>query len=526
MATLPYVTVDAFTTVKFRGNPAAVVVFPKENTADALDLRQRQAAKEAVVWTRGLMPARTALAGKDGFPPDTFLADVAREMHLSETAFVKMRPPPRQKKQPSAEGEADVDARKAKSRVSFPFDDAGSDENDASRDEGVDGASTNPPSPALSVASRSSAGESTKKVDRDAVAYVEYDLRWFTRSGFEVDLCGHATLAAAHALYELGPGAVPDGAVVRFHTRGGLIPVARVEDKKKPSREAADAPTEENGADDGKARKANAGGPLLELVLPCAPPRLAALGGRDVAPAADDSDDDYPPNDPPGGGANGASPGSEGAKKDAAEGDGDANGVADGVGGKPPSAPPVATPPGEVGVFFNRDDVAAALGVRARDVEAIVGRNAVGDVFVCLTDHAALRRCVPDAPLVRFLTKGGRGLVACAAGGAVSGGDGRGPVDFSCRFFGPNIGIDEDPVTGSAFCGLAPYWQQRLGRKNGEEMVAHQASERGGVVRVAVVKKRGESPGAADETKVHARGRAVSVLKGEILTDGFEAEEA
>jgi len=264
---------------------------------------------------------------------------------------------------------------------------------------------------------------------------------------------------------------------------------------------------------------------LLELVLPCAPPRRAALGGRDFAPAADDSDDDYPPNDA--NGANGASPGSEGAKKDAAEENGDANGVADGgVGEKPPSEPPVATPPGEVGVFFNRGDVAAALGVRARDVEAIVGRNAVGDVFVCLTDHAALRRCVPDAPLVRFLTKGGRGLVACAAGGAVSGGDGRGPVDFSCRFFGPNIGIDEDPVTGSAFCGLAPYWQQRLGRKNGEEMVAHQASERGGVVRVAVVKTRGEAPGAADETKVHARGRAVSVLKGEILGDGFEAEEA
>ena len=323
---------------------------------------------------------------------------------------------------------------------------------------------------------------------------------------FEVDLCGHATLAAAHALYELGPGAVPDGAVVRFHTRGGLIPVARVEDKKKPSREAADAPTEENGADDGNARKSERGRAPAGAR---AAVRAAAPGGargRDVAPAADDSDDDYPPNDPPGGGANGASPGSEGAKKDAAEGDGDANGVADGVGGKPPSEPPVATPPGEVGVFFNRDDVAAALGVRARDVEAIVGRNAVGDVFVCLTDHAALRRCVPDAPLVRFLTKGGRGLVACAAGGAVSGGDGRGPVDFSCRFFGPNIGIDEDPVTGSAFCGLAPYWQQRLGRKNGEEMVAHQASERGGVVRVAVVKKRGESPGAADETKVPRAG--------------------
>ena len=172
MVTLPYVTVDAFTTVKFRGNPAAVVVLPKENTADALDLRRRQAAKEEVVWTRGLMPARMALAGKDGFPPDTFLADVAREMHLSETAFVKMRPPPRQKKQPSAEGEADVapSGTKSRSRVSFPFDDADSDRD--ARDEGVDGASTDPPSPVLSVVSRPSAG-SNKKVDRDAVTYVE-----------------------------------------------------------------------------------------------------------------------------------------------------------------------------------------------------------------------------------------------------------------------------------------------------------------------------------------------------------------
>ena len=468
MVTLPYVTVDAFTTVKFRGNPAAVVVLPKENTADALDLRRRQAAKEEVVWTRGLMPARMALAGKDGFPPDTFLADVAREMHLSETAFVKMRPPPRQKKQPSAEGEADVapSGTKSRSRVSFPFDDADSDRD--ARDEGVDGASTDPPSPVLSVVSRPSAG-SNKKVDRDAVTYVEYDLRWFTRSGVEVDLCGHATLAAAHALYELGPGTVPDGAVVRFHTRGGVIPVARVEDEKR--------------ADDGAAFPKKKTTPLLELVLPCAPPRLAALGGKDVAPAGDDdSDDDDPPT---------VKTGEE----------------------------------NEAGVFFHRGDAAAALGVRARDVEAIVGRNALGDVFVCLVDHAALRRCVPDAPLVRFLTKNGRGLVACAPGGAVAGDDGA-PADFSCRFFGPNIGIDEDPVTGSAFCGLAPYWHTRLGRKNGEEMVAHQASARGGVVRVAAVKKRGGGPGAADETEVRVRGRAVSVLKGEILSDGFEAERA
>ena len=504
MVTLPYVTVDAFTTVKFRGNPAAVVVLPKENTADALDLRRRQAAKEEVVWTRGLMPARMALAGKDGFPPDTFLADVAREMHLSETAFVKMRPPPRQKKQPSAEGEADVapSGTKSRSRVSFPFDDADSDRD--ARDEGVDGASTDPPSPVLSVVSRPSAG-SNKKVDRDAVTYVEYDLRWFTRSGVEVDLCGHATLAAAHALYELGSGTVPDGAVVRFHTRGGVIPVARVEDEKR--------------ADDGAAFPKKKTTPLLELVLPCAPPRLAALGGKDVAPAGDDdSDDDDPPTVKTGEENEAGDEKTEGGGKD-----GDADADARGVGAKTSSE--TFGTPAEAGVFFRRGDAAAALGVRARDVEAIVGRNALGDVFVCLVDHAALRRCVPDAPLVRFLTKNGRGLVACAPGGAVAGDDGA-PVDFSCRFFGPNIGIDEDPVPGSAFCGGAPDWHTRLGRKNGEERVAHQASARGGVVRVAAVKKRGGGPGAADETEVRVRGRAVSVLKGEILSDGFEAERA
>ena len=120
MATLPYVTVDAFTDVKFRGNPAAVVIFPKENTVDALRLRASQKSREQVVWSKGLMPARTALAGKDGFPPDSFLADVAREMQLSETAFVKCRPPPRGRSQPYAEGEAGgVGLSKKTTRVSF-----------------------------------------------------------------------------------------------------------------------------------------------------------------------------------------------------------------------------------------------------------------------------------------------------------------------------------------------------------------------------------------------------------------------
>ncbi|MED4241171.1 PhzF family phenazine biosynthesis protein [Priestia megaterium] len=49
--------------------------------------------------------------------------------------------------------------------------------------------------------------------------------------------------------------------------------------------------------------------------------------------------------------------------------------------------------------------------------------------------------------------------------------------DFISRYFAPGIGIDEDFVTGSAHCGLAPYWSQRLNKK---QLYAFQSSERGG----------------------------------------------
>lgn len=54
-------------------------------------------------------------------------------------------------------------------------------------------------------------------------------------------------------------------------------------------------------------------------------------------------------------------------------------------------------------------------------------------------------------------------------------------VDFVSRFFGPSVGIDEDPVTGSAHCSLTPYWAARLGRKRLE---ARQISARGGFLTV------------------------------------------
>ncbi|MGA2552497.1 MAG: PhzF family phenazine biosynthesis protein [Burkholderiaceae bacterium] len=55
-----------------------------------------------------------------------------------------------------------------------------------------------------------------------------YDLRWFTAGGVEVSLCGHATLATAHVLYELGELAAI--APVRFHTQGGVLSALRQED--------------------------------------------------------------------------------------------------------------------------------------------------------------------------------------------------------------------------------------------------------------------------------------------------------
>ena len=78
-----------------------------------------------------------------------------------------------------------------------------------------------------------------------------------------------------------------------------------------------------------------------------------------------------------------------------------------------------------------------------------------------------------------------------------------GEYDFISRVFAPGAGIDEDPVTGSAHCCLGPYWAEILGK---DEMVAFQASARGGVIRVRVSPER-----------VYLGGRAVTVFRGELM---------
>jgi predicted PhzF superfamily epimerase YddE/YHI9 len=75
--------------------------------------------------------------------------------------------------------------------------------------------------------------------------------------------------------------------------------------------------------------------------------------------------------------------------------------------------------------------------------------------------------------------------------------------DFISRYFAPQAGINEDPVTGSAHCCLGPFWAKHLRQ---ETFVAYQASARGGVVRV---RRHGD--------RVYLSGQAVTVLRGELL---------
>lgn len=208
-----------------------------------------------------------------------------------------------------------------------------------------------------------------------------FRLRWFTPTT-EVPLCGHATLASAHALWSTGRlGADQE---TRFDTKSGRLTARRV-------------------------------GTRIQMDFPSIP----------VAPAS------LPP------------------------------GAAIALGAKP---------------------VAVTNTVEAEQHNYILE----------LESEAAVRGLTPDFPALRRLAWGFI-VTARAAGG---------PYDFVSRYFAGHLGIDEDPVTGSAHCSLAPYWSQKLGKTS---LVGHQVSTRGGVVHVAL---KGD--------RVLLSGDAVTVLKGEL----------
>lgn len=203
-----------------------------------------------------------------------------------------------------------------------------------------------------------------------------WNLRWFTPT-LEVDLCGHATLAAAHILWETGQLA-PD-AQARFYTRSGLLTADRREDWIE-----LDFPAE---------RETHTEASLL---------LFAALGARPL----------------------------------------------------------------------------------------YLGKNRF-DLIAELEDETAVRALKPDFAQLTLLPV--RGVIVTARADSAD-------YDFVSRFFAPQCGIPEDPVTGSAHCCLGPFWSSRL---NKTEFTAFQASPRGGLVRVHVQNER-----------VLLGGQAVTTLRG------------
>lgn len=206
-----------------------------------------------------------------------------------------------------------------------------------------------------------------------------YDLRWFTPAA-EVDLCGHATLASAHTLWE--EGHLDPARTAVFHTRSGVLTADRQ-------------------------------GELIWLDFPATP----------VSPE-----------------------------------------------------PLLA-------------EIERGIGGTIR----YMGRTKF-DYFVEVGSEEEVRSLTPDMSMLTRLPV--RGVVVTARSG-----DGR--HDFVSRFFAPQLGIPEDPVTGSAHCGLAPFWAARLGKS---DLAGYQASERGGTVLVRLAGDR-----------VQLGGKAVTVLRGEIL---------
>ncbi|MEU8707028.1 PhzF family phenazine biosynthesis protein [Streptomyces sp. NPDC048565] len=226
----------------------------------------------------------------------------------------------------------------------------------------------------------------------------DWALRWFTPTT-EVDLCGHATLAAAHVLHtsDMASG------TVRYATRSGVLRTTAHQDGS------------------------------LTLDFPTAP--LTAV-------------------DPP-------------------------TGLTDALG------------------LSGVSGVSERSGSSAGSVRSIhdTGER-VGDLLVELADEAAVRALRPDFPALASCSR--RGVIATAAAADPASG-----YDFVSRGFFPGVGIDEDPVTGSAHTALAPFWSARFGR---DDLVGLQASARSGLVRTSL---RG--------ARTLLTGSAVTVIEGELL---------
>jgi PhzF family phenazine biosynthesis protein len=136
-----------------------------------------------------------------------------------------------------------------------------------------------------------------------------------------------------------------------------------------------------------------------------------------------------------------------------------------------------------------------------------------------LTDAVAVARCnldylveVSSPDIVRDLHPNFTLMAEIGTRGVMVTSVGEGLYDIVSRFFAPSVGIDEDPVTGSAHCALGPYWAEKLGKA---DLLAFQASSRGGIVRVSV-----------RDDRVLLGGQAITMLQATLVGDPVTAEAA
>jgi len=117
-----------------------------------------------------------------------------------------------------------------------------------------------------------------------------------------------------------------------------------------------------------------------------------------------------------------------------------------------------------------------------------------GWTFALLKDEADVRKMSPDFARMKDSVFGD--LIVTAPSSDKN-------FDFCVRCFAPALGINEDPVTGSAHCALVPYWATKTGK---QDFVSHQVSKRSGVLKVSL---KGD--------RVEISGQAVTIMKGEFF---------
>ncbi len=127
-------------------------------------------------------------------------------------------------------------------------------------------------------------------------------------------------------------------------------------------------------------------------------------------------------------------------------------------------------------------------GIGKRPLEILKAR----DYFLLYEDESDIKNIAPD--FEKLAKVDAVGVIVTAKSEK---------YDFVCRYFAPGAGVPEDPVTGSAYCTLIPYWSKFLGK---DKMKAYQLSARGGEV---MCENRGE--------RVLIGGRAKLYMKGKIF---------